>query len=688
MSELKCRYCGGDIADLGDGTGKCESCGSRLVLPQKNQKVSDELYNRADHLRKIHDYDGAISAYEHLVAENPTDPEARWSLVLCKYGVEYTYDKRTESYLPTINRMSLDSILEDRDYLKALEYADEAAREEYRRQALKLAAIQDELEKIVRENENYDVFISFKATDENRKRTRDYALAQEIYDVLSASGLRVFFSPVSLRAHVGEVYEPYIFAALYSAKVMVLVGTKREHLESEWVKNEWSRYLFMTRENNEKHLLPVCEGMKPEDFPAGIGKMQAISMSTVGALDLIKERVTGYTTGQEKRIYVKTASGQELDLTNQLRRLQFAVEDGDFEEAADWVEKLRSQLEGKHPEIEYQALLVKYEAKDEVELSAHLEQLEEDEDYRWLLQNSDEDLTERLSKLEERCKTARQREYEQELIDRLLELYKSGDYETIVDEVEEERAAAVFERDDEIDDLYRRALRKVEDAEQLECYRELVGDGTDFFERQLKKKNPKWADVICSMKDARECGTGLTLLDKIAGLGWLLGLGIIVAWYFLKETLTTPVLVFDILLYLIYLIQYKMDDDGHSPHILLKTFPTWVVTLVGANFIWGLDKYSEFWGRHFCNGTSDDGLLVYIYMVPLFYMILWGIRIWFSNRKLKRLTASANVKQKEALEFLKHFETQEELLLLEEFSGIEEKDRVPLVSLYDKIMNA
>lgn len=690
MSDLKCRYCGGNIADLGDGTGKCESCGSLLVLPKSNEKVNNDLYNRADHLRKIHDYDGAISAYEHLAAENPTDPEARWSLVLCRYGVEYTYDRRTESYLPTINRMSLDSILEDRDYIKALEYADEAAKAEYRSQALKLAAIQDELEKIVRENEHYDVFISFKATDDNRKRTRDYTLAQEIYDALSANGLRVFFSPVSLRNHVGEVYEPYIFAALYSAKVMVLVGTKREYLDSEWVRNEWSRYLFMTRENPKKHILPVCEGMKPEEFPAGIGKMQAISMNVVGALEMIRERVTSYTTGQEKRIFVKTAAGEEMDLTNQLRRLRFAVEDGDFDEADDWVRKLRGELTEKHPEVEYTALFAKYKARNEAELAAHIDTLTEDEDYHWLLQNGNEEQKTQLSQLEEQQIKVLQREYEQELLNLLFTLYKDGNYKEIVDTVEEERKSTVFDRDDEIDDLYRRAKQKYEAEEQLLRYRELIGDGTTYFEEQLKKKNPEIVEKLPSLNEDIPNVDGF---DRFIGLSWIPCLVIIIAWSFLKSRLAVFVVIFDIVLYLLYLLQYfgeydeRPDEQGHGPKILLKTVLTCVVTMVLANFWMGLGPFCEIFGWIFGDKSSDDGLLIYICLVAMFMMILWSFHVRNLNKTRAANDTRRNEDKKELLEFLKQFEVQEELLLLEEFDRIEERDRIPLESFYKQITN-
>lgn len=673
--------------DLGNGTGKCDSCGSLLAVPKPDEKVSAELYNRADHLRRIHDYDGAISAYEHIAAENPTDPEARWSLVLCKYGVEYTYDKRTDSYLPTINRMSLDSILEDRDYLKALEYSEGTAKEEYRRQALKLAAIQDGLEKIVRENENYDVFISFKATDENRKRTRDYFLAQEIYDALSASGLRVFFSPVSLRSHVGEVYEPYIFAALYSSKVMVLVGTRREYLESEWVKNEWSRYLFMARENPDKHILPVYEGMKPEEFPAGIGKMQAISMNVVGALELIKERAAGFAFGEEKRIYVKNVSGERIDFTNRIRRLSFAVEDGDFEEADKWVGKLRGEILEKHPDIEYLALLVKFRARDVTELSAHIGELENDRDYIWIVQNGSEEQKKALLNMEEQRKKAEKREHEKEFIKHLSGLYQDNRYGEIIKAVEEEQKNEAFDRGTEIDDFYQRAKQLYAEEQQLLRYRETVGDGTTYFEEQLKKKHPQRARQLALLRESGEYAYSTTY-SKIAGLGGFIGLGILAAWFVLKGRLTTPVLIFDIVLWVFYTAKcFDEEQEGSKavlkPRILTKSIPVIAVALVGSNFMLpgGLGKFCEMWGRWFGDGTSDDGLVVFLYLVPLIFMILWGFRIRAVNKSEKKMVLKLDREKKELLEFLKHFETQEELLLLDEYGEIDQEERIPLQSI-------
>ena len=68
-------------------------------------------------------------------------------------------------------------------------------------------------------------------------------LAQDVYEALTAKGLKVFFSRITLEDKLGTQYEPYIYAALSSAKVMLAFGTTYEYYDAVWVKNEWSRYL-------------------------------------------------------------------------------------------------------------------------------------------------------------------------------------------------------------------------------------------------------------------------------------------------------------------------------------------------------------------------------------------------------------------------------------------------------------
>ena len=47
----------------------------------------------------------------------------------------------------------------------------------------------------------------------------------------------------TLENRIGSEYEPIIFKALHTSKIFILVGTSKEHIESNWVRNEWSRFI-------------------------------------------------------------------------------------------------------------------------------------------------------------------------------------------------------------------------------------------------------------------------------------------------------------------------------------------------------------------------------------------------------------------------------------------------------------
>ena len=70
----------------------------------------------------------------------------------------------------------------------------------------------------------------------------------------------MFFSRITLEDKAGTEFEPYIFAALNSAKIMLVVGTSPENINAVWVKNEWSRYLARMTEKGEGTLVPLYKG--------------------------------------------------------------------------------------------------------------------------------------------------------------------------------------------------------------------------------------------------------------------------------------------------------------------------------------------------------------------------------------------------------------------------------------------
>lgn len=72
----------------------------------------------------------------------------------------------------------------------------------------------------------------------SKLRTLDSVLATDIYELLTKEDYKVFFSRVTLDDKIGVAYEPYIYAALQSAKIMIVVGTKEEYFNAIWVRNK------------------------------------------------------------------------------------------------------------------------------------------------------------------------------------------------------------------------------------------------------------------------------------------------------------------------------------------------------------------------------------------------------------------------------------------------------------------
>ena len=123
MATFKCKMCGGDLQiSLETKICTCEYCGMKQTLPRLDTEKKENLYARANHLRRNNDFDKAISVYETILNEDTEDAEAYWSLVLCRYGIEYVEDSLTSTKIPTCHRTQFTSILADQDYKKAIDY--------------------------------------------------------------------------------------------------------------------------------------------------------------------------------------------------------------------------------------------------------------------------------------------------------------------------------------------------------------------------------------------------------------------------------------------------------------------------------------------------------------------------------------------------------------------------------------
>lgn len=328
MALFKCKACGGDIIPNEDKyTGKCEYCNTIQTLPKDKDERTSQILNRANEFRLSCDFDRAIFEYEKVLEFDETEPEAHWGLFLSKYGVEYVKDTMTLVYKPTLHRISSMSVYDDVDYQATLKYASFIAAEQYKADAGNIEQVMKELLLLSANQEPYDIFLSYKELDDiTRQRTDDSYLAHDLYNELTAQGYKVFFAPKSLG--VG-LYEPKIYSAIISAKVMIVLGTKPQYLEGVWVKNEWSRFAELIEKGEDKVLIPVFKNMEAGQLPNRIAKYQAYDMASMTFLPMLFDVVSKSVKKESKIEFDKNTSAEAAFI----ERGFIALEDREFSKA-------------------------------------------------------------------------------------------------------------------------------------------------------------------------------------------------------------------------------------------------------------------------------------------------------------------------------------------------------------------
>ena len=344
MAIFKCKMCGGSLEiQSGATVATCEYCDTQQTIPLLDDERRANLYDRANHFRRNNDFDKAMGIYEQILTENGDDAEAYWSLVLCRYGIEYVEDPATHKRIPTVNRVQYTSVFDDDNYKSALQYADGSQRVIYEAEAKAINEIQKGILAISQKEEPFDVFICYKETDNNGRRTPDSVLANDLYHQLTQEGYKVFFSRITLEDKLGTAYEPYIFAALNSAKVMVVLGTRPEYFNAVWVKNEWSRYLTLIKQGQKKILVPAYKDMDPYDLPEEFSHLQAQDMGKLGFMqDLIRgiKKIVQIEEAPVAVVKETVVSAAPAGVAPLLRRAFMFLEDGDWNSANEYCEKV------------------------------------------------------------------------------------------------------------------------------------------------------------------------------------------------------------------------------------------------------------------------------------------------------------------------------------------------------------
>ncbi len=267
MGGLKCKMCGSNL-DIEDSITvcKCEKCGTSQTVPDIEDDKELKLFERAGRLRFNCDFDKAAGIYNTITDSYPEEAEGYWGLVLCKYGIEYA-DNASGKKVPVCHRISYDSVMDDEDFELVMENSDSESRAIFREEAKIIEENRKKYIQIAESEQPYDIYISYRAKDDNGDKTAVSEIAGHLYNKLTSAGYRVFLSEAALKGKKRSECEPYIYSALNSANVMLALGTSYDDYNDVWVKNEWNRYLEIAEKNKNKCLIPCYKDVDEYDIP-------------------------------------------------------------------------------------------------------------------------------------------------------------------------------------------------------------------------------------------------------------------------------------------------------------------------------------------------------------------------------------------------------------------------------------
>lgn len=310
MRELlfeKCKNCGAplNIGRAENGVLECEYCGSTFTVPKEetNKGAIEQLkiaLNELDLCR----FEGAFSAYQKAAELDKDEPEAYFGMALAEFRVQYLKDHLKHRLQPICHAVTEKKFTENKNYLHALLLATNEQKAEYERRAAEIDYIASEFYRLKEQGVKYDCFLCVKVTDdETGMRTADYKYADDIYFSLRGKGYKPFFSERELKNVTGADYEARILYALWCSECMLVVCGKEEYLSTPWVKNEYTRFLALIRdEEKESDSIAIAFHGKPIEKLAGKnGRLQGIDLGAMDATERVTAFVEAHTPEAKKR---------------------------------------------------------------------------------------------------------------------------------------------------------------------------------------------------------------------------------------------------------------------------------------------------------------------------------------------------------------------------------------------------
>ena len=321
MFNAVCKACGGETpVDLDNvrGVTRCEYCDTVITLPKSDcSPETIDLLRRGETLLYTCDFDKAYNIFKRVTVKAPEEPEAYFGMALAAFRVQYLFDRVNRREQPICYDISEQLFSADDNCKKAIALALGAQKAEYLRRAAEIDSIRRKFYLLKNSGEKYDCFICVKVSDETGRMTDDAATAMRLHRELEKRGYKPFYSEFDIHDRVGADYESLILYALYTAKCMIVVCGKEQYLRTEWVQNEYTRFLRMIgRKDKAADALAIAySGAVIERLPGSEKKYQGVDLKKPDAFSLLNDFVARHVSPEKPTKKYCSACGTENSAT-------------------------------------------------------------------------------------------------------------------------------------------------------------------------------------------------------------------------------------------------------------------------------------------------------------------------------------------------------------------------------------
>lgn len=135
----------------------------------------------------------------------------------------------------------------------------------------------------------FQVFLSFKNSNDDGSPTIDSKMGEELYTALVKDGISVFFSNKTLPLLGMAQYKAAIDEALDEVEILVAIGTSKENLNSNWVRYEWDSFFNdILSEKKKGQVFSYIDDISPSELPRTLRQLQCFEKSKVQIDEIVR----------------------------------------------------------------------------------------------------------------------------------------------------------------------------------------------------------------------------------------------------------------------------------------------------------------------------------------------------------------------------------------------------------------